>query len=65
MKEYLDNEGVCFGVDCLRSYSEIRKLVIISYYPLLRLSFLSLISLIYWILCSVFEFADAGQHSGL
>mmetsp|Transcript_22753 Transcript_22753/g.38506 ORF Transcript_22753/g.38506 Transcript_22753/m.38506 type:complete len:857 (-) Transcript_22753:412-2982(-) len=26
MKEYLDNEGVCFGVDCLRSYSEIRKL---------------------------------------
>jgi hypothetical protein len=27
MKEYLDNEGVCFGVDCIRSYSEIRKLV--------------------------------------
>lgn len=27
MKEYLDNDGVCFGVDCIRSYAEIRKLV--------------------------------------
>lgn len=28
MKEYLESEGVCFGVDCIRSYSEIRKLVL-------------------------------------